>query len=255
MLKKLSLISLFLFTSCGQNDISSIKKNQDEKIISERNDSSDKNENKEDEESKDEKDKEDEKDGIAKAIEGSYQNEINDLKDKVAKLNEEVKKKEIEIENLKAGNNAGMNNFFVEFFQNVLQKEYPFKCAGVRSFSSTQWFEKFKNEFEKNNFKYNKTKNKILVNDFAVVCSSTDNSNKVAVFLGAKNDADDEFIMVKYNINLNVIARTVIGNGNCEDCPISFGERKNSYIEMNGEKGKVYRYYFDKNILMEEKFF
>lgn len=146
--------------------------------------------------------------------------------------------------------NAAFNSLFVDYFQKVEQKEYAFdSCGTVGTFASAPWFADFKTALEAKNIFLAVQQKTLVATDFFGGCRS--DAGKMAFFIGAGAKNQTEFHLVKYDFDNKTVSEATLGKETCTDCPTNFGKRKGAYIELLGDSGTLYRYYFDKNIVLE----
>jgi hypothetical protein len=141
-----------------------------------------------------------------------------------------------------------------KFLSDVKQEEYKFdSCGRLESIRNSSWYSSFKSSLTTKSILFKSLNRPLQDNDFYSVCVS--NEGKVALFLGANNDGKDEFHMIKYNFESNILQESILLNGSCQNCPTKFGKRFGSYITLNGFSGnnrKGYKFYYDSNLIIED---
>jgi len=183
---------------------------------------------------------------------------IKDLKaanEKINVLQTSLGNKEKEIEKQKNNlQTENWNHFFVDYFKNVPQNEYPFdSCGKVSIFWQKDWFKNFEQALGKANIFFSPAARPLQGKDFFGGCVSS--SGGMAFFLGASFQNKNEFHLVKFDIQTSSLKKAILAKGSCQDCPANFGKRNGPYVELLGDKGTKYRYFFDKNVLMEGIYF
>lgn len=140
------------------------------------------------------------------------------------------------------------------FLSEVKQEEYKFdSCGRLGSVTNNSWYSSFKSSLNAKSILFKELNRPMVDSDFYSVCVS--NEGKVALFLGASSEKKEEFHMVKYNFDKNLLSESILLNGSCQNCPTKFGKRFGPYITLNGFSGnskKEYKFYYDSNLIIED---
>ena len=140
---------------------------------------------------------------------------------------------------------------FVYFFKNVEQNEYSFEsCGAISSFFGEGWFATFRQKLAEKKIFLEIAGRELKPEDFFGGCAS--NAGGMAFFLGAGRGQAVEFHLLKFDLKTNEVFPATIASGSCDDCPAKFGKRRGAFVELFGDGGTKWRYFFDKNILFTE---
>jgi len=141
---------------------------------------------------------------------------------------------------------------FLVFLQSVPQVEFPFEsCGQVDIFRNKPWFDAFQSALTKKGEFFALAGRNLQVDDFFGGCSS--NGGSMAFFLGAGGTGGQtEFHLLKFDTQSGTLKKAILPDGPCADCPVNFGKRRGPFIELFGEKGEKFRYFFNKNILTQD---
>lgn len=143
------------------------------------------------------------------------------------------------------------SDIITDYIKNVSQKEYSFdSCGAVGKFFNASWYNDFKSTLADKDVLFSLQSRALEPADFFGGCASS--AGNMAFFLGAGFQNEVEFHMFKYDIGTGDLKETMVVGGKCEDCPVQFGKRNGPYIELYGDANTLYRYYFDKNILIKD---
>ena len=140
-------------------------------------------------------------------------------------------------------------NFYLENSQLV---EFPFpKCGVVSLFNGESWFGDFQDALENAAIPFGRRT--IETSDLSGGCASADGG--MAFFLGAEDEVQSEFHLLKYNFETKGLEEAFLVDGQCEICPSQLGKRFGPYLTLTGREGSTeveFWYYYDSNILQQK---
>ena len=187
----------------------------------------------------------------------ALQKERDNLSEAVTISVEELKSCQAENQELK---NASVSTVsatkqlekFAPFIEKYLAEgtleEYKFNgCGGLGTVTSLAWYGDFAASMEAGKIPFSNLNRSLRETDFYSVCYSEEGGS--AVFLGASNEGQSEFHMIKYDINEKTVEEATLLDGTCSSCPTKFGKRFGPYITLLSNNNTEYKYYYDLNLI------
>jgi hypothetical protein len=129
------------------------------------------------------------------------------------------------------------------------QPEYPFECGRMANYFRENWFDTFSEELIKAQIRF--SNGFVEAEDLFGGCHS--DQGQMAFFLGAERDDDLEFHLIKYDIAEKTLEPALMFDGSDEAVVTKFGKRYGPYISFPADDGRVFRYYYDANIVAEKQ--
>lgn len=129
------------------------------------------------------------------------------------------------------------------------QPEYPFECGRMANYFRENWFDTFSEGLIKAQIRF--SNGFVETEDLFGGCHS--DQGKMAFFLGAERDDDLEFHLIKYDMTEKTLESALMFDGADEAVVTKFGKRYGPYIAFPADDGRVFRYYYDANIVAEKQ--
>lgn len=176
--------------------------------------------------------------------------EIESLTMKIAALQKELQKKESAAtptggSTLKPAHLALLKEAIV----NTEQTEYPFNtCGQMGRFLKSSWYPAFSKTL--NDAKIRFSNGYLETSDLFGGCQST--KGKTAFFLGAERNDDLKFFLLKFNTADKTLEPALFFDGAEDAIVTEFGKRNGAFVTFPSDDGRVFRYYYDANIVVEE---
>jgi len=129
------------------------------------------------------------------------------------------------------------------------QKEYPFNtCGQMGRFLKSSWYPAFSKALNDSKIRF--SNGYLETSDLFGGCQST--KGKTAFFLGAERNDDLKFFLLKFNTAEKTLEPALFFDGAEEAIITQFGKRNGSFVAFPSDDGRVFRYYYDANIVIEE---
>ncbi len=131
---------------------------------------------------------------------------------------------------------------------NSEQKEYPFKtCGQMGTFIRNSWYDSFTRQLAQAKIRF--SNGFIEAEDLFGGCQSTE--GKMVFFLGAERGEDITFFLVKFDTANKVLEPALMLDDASSAVVTEFGKREGPYVKFPSDDGRLFRYYYDANVVVE----
>jgi hypothetical protein len=176
--------------------------------------------------------------------------ELDALKRKVVSCQKELSEKSsggTPLESL-----SGLKSSHLQLVREALiggeQVEFPFRtCGRMAVFFRNSWYDSFSEQLQKKKIRF--ANGFLEPDDLFGGCQS--DAGKVAFFLGAEREEFISFMIIKYNIAEKTLEPALMLDDASSAVVTEFGKRNGAFVKFPADDGRVFRYYYDANIVVE----
>jgi hypothetical protein len=147
---------------------------------------------------------------------------------------------------------SGLSDSHLQLLRSAIlssdQPEYPFAtCGQMGTFFRSTWFDGFTRAL--NNEKIRFANGFLETEDLFGGCQST--QGKMAFFLGAERGDTISFILLKYDTAEGNLVPALMLDDATTAVVTEFGKREGAFVNFPADDGRVFRYYYDANVVVE----